>query len=178
MKTTFVVLLAVFATSAFAQDQAAPSPTAACGPASAQFDSQKGEKQALSQPVDGKGQVYVVEVFEKVVGELAHPTLRVGMDGQWVGADKGNSYLTFPVGPGEHHLCTNWQSHFRRFSKQAAFAGFNAEAGKNYYFRAKIVEHGGATGGSTFSLDLDQVNEDEGKYLVASSASSISQLKK
>ena len=100
------------------------------------------------------------------------------IDGQWVGADKGDSYLTFPVDPGDHHLCTNWQSHFKRLSKEAAFAGFNAEAGKTYYFRAKIVEHGGSGGASNFSLDLDQVNEDEGKYLITSSKSSVSQLKK
>jgi hypothetical protein len=177
MKATLVVLLSIFSASAFAQDQP-PTPTSACGPASAQFDTQMGEKQALSQPADGKGQVYVVEVFEKVVGELGHPTLRVGLDGQWVGADKGDSYLTFPVDPGDHHLCTNWQSHFKRLSKEAAFAGFNAEAGKTYYFRAKIVEHGGSGGASNFSLDLDQVNEDEGKYLITSSKSSVSQLKK
>jgi glyoxylate utilization-related uncharacterized protein len=68
----------------------------------------------------------------------------------------------------------------KRLSSEAAFSGFAAEAGQNYYFRARITEHGSYAGGgtTTFSLDLDPVNVDEGKYLVASSVPSVSRLKK
>jgi hypothetical protein len=169
MKAALVVIL--FAASAFAQDHAIGS---ACGPAAAHFDTQTGAQQAITQPQEGKGQVYVIEVFDKVVGELSRPTLRVGLDGAWVGADKGNSYLSFSVDPGEHHLCTNWQSRWKRFSNRAAFTSFTSDPGKIYYFRARIREVGGSSGASTFSLDLEPVNDDEGKYLVASSALSVS----
>ena len=169
MKAALVVIL--FAVSAFAQNQAEPNQPAeaACGPATTHFDTRSASKQALVQPEAGKSQVYVIEVFDKVVGEISRPTLRVGLDGAWMGAGKGNSYVTFPVDPGEHHLCTNWQSRLKRLSREAAFIAFTAEAGKNYYFRARITEHGGSSGASTFSLDLDPVDPDEGKYLVASS---------
>jgi len=171
MKAALVVIFTLFAVSAFAQDQPSQS---ACGPAATRFDTQTVTQKSTAEAEVGKSQVYVIEVFDKVVGELSRPTLRVGVDGAWMGADKGNSYLSFAVNPGEHHLCASWQSRLRRFSREAAFAGFTAEPGKTYYFRARITEHGGSTGASTFSLDLDLVNSDEGKYLVASSAFSIS----
>lgn len=177
MKSFLVAIFFVVCMCAQAMSQVLPTESA-CGPVTAHFDTQTVASQAVAQPVEGKSQIYVIEVFNKVVGEVGRPTLRVGVDGTWIGADKGNSYVAFSVDPGEHHLCTNWQSHLKRLSKEAAFLGFTAEAGKIYFFRARISEHGGSTGGSNFSLDLDQVNDDEGKYLVASSSSSISRLKK
>jgi len=181
MKTALVVML--FVASAFAQTPAnAKSPItdaeAACGPNDVKFDTQKASPQSPVQAKAGKSVVYVVEVFDKVVGEISRPTLRVGLDGTWMGADKGNSYLSFSVDPGEHHLCTNWQSHWKRFSNQAAFTSLTADAGKTYYFRVRITEHGGSTGASNFSLDLEPVNGDEGKYLVASTNLSDSHAKK
>lgn len=178
MKATFVLMLfaaCACAQTATAQDQ---SPESACGPANAHFVTQTMEKHDLTEPVGGKSQVYVIEVFDKVVGELGRPTLRVGVDGAWVGANKGNSYLSFSIDPGEHHLCANWQSRLKHLSSEAAFAGFTAEPGKTYYFRARITERGSAGAASSFSLDLDPVNIDEGKYLVASSAYSQSHTKR
>jgi len=52
-------------------------------------------------------------------------------------------------------------------------ANFTAEAGKVYYFRARVFP-----GAHDYSFDLDVINSDEGKYLVATSAFSISQPKK
>jgi hypothetical protein len=176
MKATLVVALfgVLACIQAIAQDQPAGS---ACGPATAHFDTETGADHTVAQPEPGKGQVYVIEVFDKVVGEISRPTLRVGLDGAWMGADKGNSYVVFPVAPGEHHLCVNWQSHWKRLSDESAFFGFTAEAGKVYYFRARIIEEGGARGASNASLDLDAVNADEGRYLVSSSAFSASHQK-
>ena len=173
MKTAIVVLL-FGAVSAFAQEQSAIAATeAACGPKEVQFEPQTASTPPLSQPETGKSLVYVVEVFERAPNQLSRPTLRVGLDGKWVGAAKGDSYVTFSVDPGEHHLCARWQSHWKRFSDKAAFAGFSADSGKIYYFRARIIE-----GEDNFALDFEPVNGDEGKYLVASSAVAVSKPKK
>lgn len=177
MKAALVVIL--FATSALAQKQSLIADAeVACGPKEVQFDTQLVAAQPLTQPDAGKSLVYVVEVFEKAVGQLARPTLRVGLDGTWIGADKGKAYISFSVDPGMHHLCTRWQSRWKRYSNEAAFTGFTADPGKIYFFRARIKEIGGSGGGSNFSLDLEPLNEDEGKYLVASSSLSVSRPKK
>ena len=160
------------------QPSAITAAEAACGPKEAQFEAQPASTQPLTtqpltQPEAGKSLVYVVEVLEKAGNQVGRPTLRVGLDGKWAGAAKGDSYLTFSVDPGEHHLCTRWQSRWKRFSDKAAFTSFTADSGKIYYFRARIIE-----GEDNFALDLEPVNGDEGKYLVASSAVSVSKPKK
>jgi len=173
MKAALVVLL-FGVVSAFAQEPSAiAAAEAACGPKEVQFEAQPAPTQPLTQPEAGKSLVYVVEVFERAVNQFSRPTLRVGLDGKWVGAAKGDSYLSFSVDPGEHHLCTRWQSHWKRFSDKAAFASLTADSGKIYYFRARIVE-----GENNFALDFEPVNGDEGKYLVASSAVAVSKPKK
>ncbi len=185
MKVALVVILFVFsfcvfpfAGLAFGQDSPSlAAAEAACGPAQVQFDARATKDapaSAVAQPEPGKSLVYVVEVFDRAVNQISRPTLRIGLDGNWVGADKADSYLSFSVDPGEHHLCARWQSHLKQFSEKAAFAGLTADPGKVYYFRARILEGGG----SSFSLDLSPVNQDEGKYLVASSVPSVSHPKK
>jgi hypothetical protein len=52
--------------------------------------------------------------------------------------------------------------------------GFTAEAGKVYYIRARLFPGGNGD----YSFDVDLVNSDEGKYLVASSPYSVSHPKK
>ena len=53
-----------------------------------------------------------------------------------------------------------------------SMAGFTAEAGKVYYFRARLFP-----GHGDYSVDLDLINSDEGKFLVASSAFCVSHAK-
>jgi len=163
-------LTAFLAISALAQDSEAPQ--GACGAKEVRFDATtaSGNQPAL-QP--GKALVYVSEVFKKAPGELGNPTIRVGLDGIWMGATRANSYIVFSVDPGEHHLCTNWQSRWKRLSREAAFSGFTAEEGKTYYFRVRIGYETVGTA-TTMTLDLDPVNADEGKYLVASNPTSAS----
>jgi hypothetical protein len=176
---TFLFSTLLFSTLAFAQDQSSiVAVEAACGPKDVQFETQTAPSQPITQPEAGKSLVFVVEVFDKVVNQISRPTLRVGVDGKWVGADKGNSYISFSVESGEHHLCARWQSRWKRFSNEEAFNGFTADPGKIYYFRALITEIPTSIGSSSFYLDLEPLNGDEGKYLVASSALSASQPKK
>ena len=161
------------ALSSHAQDtQELRASQGACGPKEVRFDAltTAGNPPALEP---GKALVFVSEVFKKVPGEWGNPTIRIGLDGAWMGATRANSYIAFSVDPGEHHLCTNWQSHFKRLSREAAFTGFTAEAGKTYYFRARIG-YGTVGAATTMTLDLDPVNADEGKYLVASNPPSTS----
>jgi hypothetical protein len=172
-----IFILTVFlALSAFVQAQSRGSSQGACGPKEVRFDAvtTRGNSPVLETD---KALVYVSEVFKKVPGEWGDPTIRIGLDGAWMGATRANSYLAFSVDPGEHHLCTNWQSHLKRLSREAAFTGFTAEAGKNYYFRARVGYQTVGTA-TTMTLDLDPVNSDEGQYLVASSPASTSRPQK
>ncbi len=72
MKAVLAVIL--FAVSAFAQDQSAIAQAeSACGPNDVQFDTKTANNETTTQPDAGKSLVYVVEVFDKVVGEISRP---------------------------------------------------------------------------------------------------------
>jgi hypothetical protein len=169
---TLVLFLAAFV---FALNLPALAQTA-CGPLDAQFDAQPAAVQPAAQAEPSKALVYVAEDFTKAPGEIGNPTLRVGMDGAWLGATRTSSYLAFNVEPGEHHLCASWQSHLKRLSKLAAFAVFTAEPGKVYYFRERVSYASYGTG-ANMTLDLEAVNPDEGRFLVASDKPSASRPK-
>jgi hypothetical protein len=171
MKTAFAVIF--LASSLFSQVAAVPPQIQpACGPANLQFRTTTD----VSPPPDpqleaGKALVYVVE--DQRFKGIRDATARVGVDGAWVGATRGDSYLFFSVEPGEHHLCADWVSSLVPGGRAVALYGFTAEPGKVYYFRARTT--GGPASmadrnglGDAASIDLDLVNADEGKYLVAS----------
>lgn len=136
---------------------------AACGPYNAKFDVEtQGGPHKLQPPDPGKALVYIIE---QDWGPGV--TARAGFDGAWVGANRGNSFLFFSVDPGEHHLCTDWVTGYLN-GRVASLAPLTAEAGKTYYFRLRISPY----------FDLDPVNSDEAKLLIASSLLSISHPKK
>jgi hypothetical protein len=176
MKTLSMIIL--LASSAFAQDQTAMAGAkAACGPIDAEFDVTTDQGQhPVAQPQAGKALVYVVE--DQQQNSATHcwgncgSITKLGLDGAWMGANRGSSYLFFSVEPGEHHLCTTWQTSHNRFRDQASLVSFTAESGHTYYFRARVI---GLAGNMLIfnSLDLEPVNNDEGQLLVASSPVSI-----
>jgi hypothetical protein len=164
MKTLLKLTLLVFATPVFAQ-QPPPAPGgSACGPMNLQFDARADKsKHDVPQPEAGKALVQVIEIFKKPPNELGDPTIRVGLDGAWVGASRSNTYLSFSVDPGEHHLCASWQSMFKTLSQNVALAPFTAEAGKVYYFGARILQ----LENKVFTLELEAINPDQGQYFVS-----------
>ena len=138
---------------------------AGCGPDADHFDVNMDKNQhLLAEPESGKALVYVFEEDESRGGL---PTTRVGLDGNWIGGNVPESYMFFSVTPGVHRLCSNWQGH----PKLGAALDFNAEAGKAYFFRAKIAAF------SDESFALDQVPEAEGEFLIASHGVSTSSKK-
>jgi hypothetical protein len=168
MKFAIVLLLAV---PALGQKTAPyvvrPPVAAACGSPDVEFDV-KQDKTGV-EPVQvqaGKALVYFIQdtgIIHRVFWQGAGVVSRIGMDGAWVGADKGDSYFAIPVEPGEHHLCVSPQGGLEKVE----VSHFTAEAGKIYYFRTRIL--GGVGDGSGFVLlQIEPVDSDEAKFLIAS----------
>ena len=174
MRRHFVVplLFALFAFPVFAQDRPTSiSDNGGCGPDEGQYDVSTNKKDhPVSQPDPGKALIYVIEDIER------GPTMRVGLDGSWIGANKGKSYFFFPVDPGDHHLCTKWQSNvFKKTAERIGSAtALKAEAGKVYYFRIQVYERSERDS----SVKLEPVEPAEGQFLVSSSWFSTSRPKK
>jgi hypothetical protein len=171
MKTLLAAVLV--ALPAVAADLPAVAPVkAACGPDNVKFNASPIGGQPAAQPEAGKALVYVVEELFRPADELITPTVRVGVDGSWVGANYGTSYLFFSVEPGEHHLCADWQSAPRWIGEKVSLTSIKVEADRTYYVRARVLDqgkHGLLDEGSSVVLDLEQINSDEGQLLVATS---------
>ncbi|HVZ18225.1 MAG TPA: hypothetical protein VG897_13970 [Terriglobales bacterium] len=161
-----IILLSiiVFSTTAFAQANLERIQSS-CGPSAQQFDVHNSNQKTPLTADSSKAQVIVVEKFDRKAGEMARPTLRIGVDGSWVGATRDNSYLAFLVEPGEHHMCVQWQSSFSGVNQIAAFTQMTAEPGKTYYFMAQ-VKYPPKSGGSKMRLSFDAVDQSQGEYLV------------
>jgi hypothetical protein len=172
MKSAFAFIL--IAASVSAQNPApAPLPQSACGPWNVKFQIDIDDSHRPIPKVEpGKALVFVIE-DQRYMG-VNDVTVRVGLDGAWVGATLGDSYLFFTVEPGEHHLCVDIRPGILNAGRTVSLFGLTAEAGSVYYLRART--DGGRDGPSyhTISIDLDPLNSDEGKFLVASFPLSVS----
>jgi len=178
MRRVLVLLSVCLLLVCFASAQTG-SPASSCGPSNVNFNVKTDNAQhSLTQPEPGKALVYVIEVFQRPPGELGTPTIRVGLNGTWVGANRGGSYFSFSVDPGEQHLCTNWQSVWKRLSDQHSLTSFIAEAGKTYFFQVRVHVESEGRESQIWYIELQPINVDEGRYLVASSPLSVFQAKK
>jgi hypothetical protein len=146
-----------------------------CGPGGAQFAVKTGDARPDQQGAASRAVVYFIE-DDAEFASIPKPTTRMGIDGRWVGATHGNSYLFVTVDPGEHHLCASWQKNvvLGGGGRQGAAAHFTAEAGGVYYFEAKNRwwrDVGRA------EMSLKPLDNDEGQLLVGKYAYSSSQAK-
>jgi hypothetical protein len=178
LRTALIALL--FAAPAFAQDSTVNPLAAAagCGSNEIHFDVKTDKKQhPTAQPDAGQALVYVIGAAwsDYVAVHIGTPPTRFGIDGTWVGANGYRSYFFFLVEPGDHRLCTSFQSKFERVVKSsAAAASFTAEAGKTYYFRTATPFGQNSYGG----IILVPVDPAEAQLLIAATAFSTFRLRK
>jgi len=178
-----LLLLLVSAVPAFGQS---PTPdlrlAAGCGPAATKFHVKVDKsKHEVLQPADGKSLVYVIVQERPHPGEalyLGNITTRVGADGKWVGANYGESYVSFVLEPGDHRVCSDWQSIQQSRKKLSSAADLTAEAGKTYYFLLELWSGAPTTrtnGDSVFpppELKLKAVDASEGTLLLSKAGQS------
>jgi hypothetical protein len=159
----FVLAALLLGVSVLAQAQQAGL-RAACGAEKASFKVElDGTQHTPAAPEPGKAQVYILR-DDGVLGgpdDIGYPTIKIGMDGTWVGANEGNSWFVFSVEPGEHGMCASVQSGLD-IGHILEFAHFTAEAGKTYYFRTRFT----ITKRQAY-LNFDPADSDQGKYMIA-----------
>ena len=165
----FLLALALPQAKAQQTAQDFPAAIAACGPAKLDFDV-KPDKYVAPPPQVPAGKV-LVYLFENVPRLPIHGVkVRVGVDGKWVGATEGETYLTFLVDPGVHHVCVRAQaSGWNPMEDGIALHGLNAQPGKTYYFRTRISQ----PQGSATTL-LDAVDDDQAQLLLQTSTHATS----
>jgi hypothetical protein len=129
------ILPAMFAFTAYASAAVWPE---ACGKDAVQFKVKTDKKQpTLGTPDPGKAQIIFVESVQGPF--FSAPVARFGLDGAWVGADRGLSYFAVSVDPGEHHLCASWQASTKEDKENVGVATLNAVAGQTYFYEFKMI---------------------------------------
>jgi len=158
MKTIAAVLL--LSCYALGQNKTAVTAAeAACGPHDVNFEVKADASQhPTPTPENGTALVYVVQE-DGITG-------RLGVDGKWVGANRGRTYFFVPIDPGEHHLCATARGigPALRYPR-VALRQLRAEAGMTYYLVPQVV--GELVYAIDAKFDLIQVDPDQGKALVA-----------
>jgi len=96
---------------------------------------------------------------------------------QLVGAQHHDSWLSFSLQPGSHHLCADLQGERGQSAerKRISLTSFMAEPSTVHYFRVRTTldyQLGWTT------VDVEAVNRDEGELLVTSYPPSSSQPQK
>lgn len=177
-KTLLFVLFLAVPALAQAQDPSTQGlPETGCGPDKIEFDVKVDKKQhPTGQAEPGKTLIYVFddEKRDPHSAYLSDVTVKIGVDGAWMGATRYQSYFFFPVSAGDHRLCAGWQSKLQRNEKIRAAASFSADAGKTRYFRvvSDLRDNRQPT------IRIEPLDEAEGVLLITNSALSISKTKK
>lgn len=155
----------------------------ACGKENVSFEIRlQKNPPAPAAPENGKAQVFFIEKSAKppaIIGCLDCRTeARFGVDGDWVGATKDNSYFVISLDPGLHHMCAVR-------GKEVDAEPLNVEAGKTYYYQVEYKAEGTQYGTPDRpnyqvkkNVSFAILNEDEGKYRVKVSALSVASPKK
>jgi hypothetical protein len=158
-----LLLLAASLNSLVSAAELPSTATAACGPKDVVFDVKLDKSNyELARPSPGKTLVYFIQDGSS--------TGMIGMDGDWIGANRLHSYFSVSVNPGEHHLCASVHS---IIGNPVRLAHFTAEAGRVYYFSARIL----ATQYDVY-LFFGEEDSDQAKSQITSFRPSISTLKK
>jgi hypothetical protein len=111
----------------------------------------------------GKARVYVIEI---VGTNDTGVTTRVGVDGNWVGANTGKGYISFEVDPGDHNICADWQSILKARQQDGGAMVMKAEEGRTYYFVVGVLVQ-------ALDFNLTEVDEAEGQWLLSISQKSV-----
>lgn len=136
---------------------------AACGPGDVHLSVSAAPENAVASAPPGKAEVYLIGSSLK--GGLSGPVFRVGMDGNWVGAFKGSSYMAIAATPGAHHFCVWSQSRGEppNVETDVALNVLQLRAGETYYLTMDSPDF------VPLGIPaLDEVNADEARLLIGS----------
>jgi hypothetical protein len=110
--------------------------------------------------------VFVQRLSESCIG---CSVTRVGLDGTWIGANKGASFFSVTTAPGEHHVCAFWGAPGARTENKVELTELEALAGHVYYFEIEI----GPRSTGEFAMRLKPISADMGTFLVSRSKQSV-----
>jgi len=159
-----MLLVLVCAAPVYGQNATADFRTAAgCGSEKTHYEvTLNPPDKGVIAPSAGKARIYVIEI---VGTNTTGVTTRVGVDGNWMGANTGQGYISFEVDPGSHNICADWQSILKVRQQDGGAMVMRVEAGGTYYFVVGVLVQ-------ALNFSLTEVDEAEGQWLLSISQKS------
>jgi hypothetical protein len=146
-----------------------------CGDPKTKFDVTT-HKSTTALPAPDANKALIVLIEPDLRGCLGCADQRFGMDGQWVGATKKDSYFTLQVDPGPHHFCATGPTLYT-----VAIRSFEAIAGQTYFLQARMLSGAHALrteeefdsqfnpqGKHVMGFGMSLLDEEKGRYLIKS----------
>ncbi len=125
----------------------------ACGPDGISYSTDTDKtKHPTPEPPAGKAMIFVVR--PTMAGNKVQS--RLGVDGKWIGVNRGDNYFFFALDPGQHYFCSQ--------AENRSVMAMKVEAGKTYYLQQKI-----RMGFMKARNKLEALEEKEGKEGLAKS---------
>lgn len=124
-----LILLAITGTPSLVQGQSPERIAPACGPDEVQFEAHPSKDRSNPATDSDAAKLHVIQIIRTPFYMPESVTIRIGLDSKWIGATRGNSYVTSPVGPGEHHLCVQWQSTWKSRSDKVELIKLHCGSG-------------------------------------------------
>ena len=123
----------------------------ACGPKEVKFKTETDKTtHPTPEPPADKALIYVVRPTKW--GNKVQTNL--GVDGKWMGVNRGNNYFFFTLEPGEHFFCNQ--------AENRSLMSFKVDAGKTYFLQQKIK-----MGFAKARTKLVRITETEGREALA-----------
>jgi hypothetical protein len=136
-----------------------------CGKPDAGFDI-KTQKNPAAPVAPQPGQSTLVFV-QRNSGCIGCSVVRIGLDGAWAGANRGNSYFTVAVEPGDHHVCAWWDAPLARMESRIGLTNLAAGPDQVYYYEIVVAKYGNS--GAPF-MRLKPLSPDMGAFLASRSS--------
>jgi hypothetical protein len=172
-----VALLLVSPTFAQSPTSSDLRTAAGCGPANIKLSVKTDKHQHPSTvPEAGKALLVVFTQYEidAQTQLIGHVTTRVGLDGNWIGANHQGSAFTYAIEPGAHHVCSDVQPFGPAAQKLSGAVDLVAEAGVTYYYRVVVSQ----LPKMPLSLHVEPMQQAEGLLTASNAALSTSAPKK
>ena len=151
------------------------SELAACGPFESKLKVSTSKKPPPSDTgTTEKTAVYVIQTNQQRVIPECRMVTRFGIDGSWVGGNCTDTYFRVELAPGLHHMCGEWQTKMLFQKRPISALSLQLSAGKIYYVRANFAL---ASRAGHNAIDLQIIDEDEGKLLISKEKQSSFELK-
>jgi len=174
----FIFLAFLFVVPAFGQNQTSDAFTSAgCGPKEVSFQVKVDKNHhATGQVAPQEALIYIFneETRDSDITYIGAPTIRVGVDGTWVGANSSRSYFFFALPSGEHRLCVAMQGFAGDKYHASAASAIAVDLGKTYYFRTITERRQKREPG----VKLESIDSAEGSLAIANCGLAVSHPKK